>query len=898
MEHGLSNSCDSNPSNGYSYSLSYVYNMDTGLVEAHPATSTETIMPAAGSFSSSSAASSREQAGGLVLPAGNGYHSEVTTLGSGGGGDGGRNGPESGQFDNSQEFNHQGSANLQSEISQNRSSSFTSSAQTTHPISLSVSIADNDNELYVNVGDEGRHDLNGNEFFEKVVETSLGKISYSHLPKHQEYRAVSLKYDMIEEENGPLNEYQFSTHHSYQDIVAATEILRYEEREHEANMISIIDAHKSLSSSMAPVPQFMNRPTSDAPPTNYGLSSTNLVVVDLPRRAEQCPENGEIIYVQVDDGSDVSSAKSARMPMATNESDKNGLLIPRLSARSDNETSVIDDGIDPAESRVTEEPFVDYSATEKNDITDENYGAKMDRDIVSKKGEFREPPRISRQLGMFGTDEHVDSQQKDSNDSPADSEVDFHSGVSLHSSTPTTSMDDSHRRRISSQHCQLIDGVSTTVVMSSTTTLSRSSGDCDHDQASRGVIPACSSLTAFGAPSTQPIKPVALSASLPLSHQLIAYGMTGVSSAVPPPIHPQPMLPIPLPPLAVFAHPIHLFPAPLPWHIHSHVSAGPVPQRTSGRYPTNCPHFIHSTTTTNTTTALNSTARLAASYPLLKRGRRPRRQPLTNIEPTPQETNPDETELPITKRTEANARERDRVTYLNGGFEQLRRVLPWAYRGGRRVSKVDTLRAAISYIQFLQGMLVGAELSPAETIRLRNGIVLENTVRIVQSVQKAPYPILPPGYRFVNPPPPPPPQPAAPGPHPSLPVPASGPHPTLPVHPTLPLPLPMLPPQPLSNLPPFTHLRSGYDGQPFQALSIPHLIPSHPNGIIQGNESTALSWLINFQGNVGMPPIDSTERDVIMLGATSQVSTNQNTKENHVTGTARMKSQCRANMVT
>lgn len=726
MKHGLSNSCDSNPSNGYGYSLSYVYNMDTGLVEAHPATSTETIMPAAGSFSSSSAASSREQPGGLVLPDGHGYYSEVTTLGVRGGENGGRNGPKSGQFDNSQEFNHQGSqANLQSEISQNRNSSFTSSAQTTHPISLSVSIADNDNELYVNVGDEGRHDLNGNEFFEKVVENSLGKISYSHLPKHQEYQAVSFEYDMIEEENGPVNDYQFSNQHSYQDIVAATEILRYEEREHEANMISIIDAHKGLSSSMAPVPQFMNRPTSDAPPTNYALTSANLVVVDLPRRTEQCPENGEIIYVQVDDGSDVSSAKSARMPMATDESDKNGLLIPRLSARSDNETFVVDDGIDSAESRVNDMPLADYSATEKNDITDENYGAKMDRDIVSKKGEFREPPRISRQLGMFGTDEHVESQQKDNNDSPADSEVDFHNAVSVtlnSSSPPTTSMDGSHQGQIPSQHCQLIDCVSTTVVMSSTTTLSRSSGDYDHS--SHNVIPACSNLTAFAGPSTQPIKPVALSASLPLSHQLIAYGMTGVSSAVPPPIHPQPMLPIPLPPLAVFAHPIHLFPAPLPWHIHSHVSTGPVPQRTSGRYPTNCPHFIHSTTTTNTTTALNSTARLAASYPLLKRGRRPRRQPLTNIEPTPQETNPDDTELPITKRTEANARERDRVTYLNGGFEQLRRVLPWAYRGGRRVSKVDTLRAAISYIQFLQGILVGAELSPAETIRLRNGIVL------------------------------------------------------------------------------------------------------------------------------------------------------------------------------
>ncbi len=60
------------------------------------------------------------------------------------------------------------------------------------------------------------------------------------------------------------------------------------------------------------------------------------------------------------------------------------------------------------------------------------------------------------------------------------------------------------------------------------------------------------------------------------------------------------------------------------------------------------------------------------------------------------------------RRRQANARERDRVTQLNSGFEQLRRVLPWVQQG-RRTSKVDTLRAAIAYIDHLQRILWDAD---------------------------------------------------------------------------------------------------------------------------------------------------------------------------------------------
>ena len=62
------------------------------------------------------------------------------------------------------------------------------------------------------------------------------------------------------------------------------------------------------------------------------------------------------------------------------------------------------------------------------------------------------------------------------------------------------------------------------------------------------------------------------------------------------------------------------------------------------------------------------------------------------------------------RRQIANARERQRVSHLNEGFDKLRRVLPWMRRS-RRVSKVDTLRGAIAYIKYLQQQVWARDLT-------------------------------------------------------------------------------------------------------------------------------------------------------------------------------------------
>ncbi|XP_075532129.1 achaete-scute homolog 5-like isoform X2 [Dermacentor variabilis] len=53
-----------------------------------------------------------------------------------------------------------------------------------------------------------------------------------------------------------------------------------------------------------------------------------------------------------------------------------------------------------------------------------------------------------------------------------------------------------------------------------------------------------------------------------------------------------------------------------------------------------------------------------------------------------------------------NERERQRVRHVNDGFERLRSRLPLPPRDkDRRLSKVETLRYAISYIRHLQRLL-------------------------------------------------------------------------------------------------------------------------------------------------------------------------------------------------
>ena len=59
-----------------------------------------------------------------------------------------------------------------------------------------------------------------------------------------------------------------------------------------------------------------------------------------------------------------------------------------------------------------------------------------------------------------------------------------------------------------------------------------------------------------------------------------------------------------------------------------------------------------------------------------------------------------------------NARERNRVKQVNGGFDHLRKHIPSAAKH-KKMSKVDTLRHAVDYIQNLQQMLNSVDETPA-----------------------------------------------------------------------------------------------------------------------------------------------------------------------------------------
>ena len=67
----------------------------------------------------------------------------------------------------------------------------------------------------------------------------------------------------------------------------------------------------------------------------------------------------------------------------------------------------------------------------------------------------------------------------------------------------------------------------------------------------------------------------------------------------------------------------------------------------------------------------------------------------------------DEDNLP---RSAANARERTRMRVLSKSFERLKLMLPWV-PADTKLSKLDTLRLAMTYINHLHGMLVESETS-------------------------------------------------------------------------------------------------------------------------------------------------------------------------------------------
>ncbi|KAI1296788.1 Protein Fer3 [Halotydeus destructor] len=60
----------------------------------------------------------------------------------------------------------------------------------------------------------------------------------------------------------------------------------------------------------------------------------------------------------------------------------------------------------------------------------------------------------------------------------------------------------------------------------------------------------------------------------------------------------------------------------------------------------------------------------------------------------------------MAQRKAANIRERRRMTHLNSAFEKLRKKVPtFAYE--KRLSRIDTLRLAIMYIQFMAEIVQG-----------------------------------------------------------------------------------------------------------------------------------------------------------------------------------------------
>ena len=65
----------------------------------------------------------------------------------------------------------------------------------------------------------------------------------------------------------------------------------------------------------------------------------------------------------------------------------------------------------------------------------------------------------------------------------------------------------------------------------------------------------------------------------------------------------------------------------------------------------------------------------------------------------------------VRKRTAANERERKRMHTVNSAFDQLRELVP-TYPSSRKLSKIDTLKLACTYIQDLRTLLVQSHIMP------------------------------------------------------------------------------------------------------------------------------------------------------------------------------------------
>ena len=69
----------------------------------------------------------------------------------------------------------------------------------------------------------------------------------------------------------------------------------------------------------------------------------------------------------------------------------------------------------------------------------------------------------------------------------------------------------------------------------------------------------------------------------------------------------------------------------------------------------------------------------------------------------------------VRKRTAANERERKRMHTVNSAFDQLRELVP-TYPSSRKLSKIDTLKLACTYIQDLKALLINSHIMHGEDV--------------------------------------------------------------------------------------------------------------------------------------------------------------------------------------
>ena len=70
------------------------------------------------------------------------------------------------------------------------------------------------------------------------------------------------------------------------------------------------------------------------------------------------------------------------------------------------------------------------------------------------------------------------------------------------------------------------------------------------------------------------------------------------------------------------------------------------------------------------------------------------------------------------QRRAANIRERRRMNHLNEAFDELRKRLP-AFNYEKRLSRIETLRLAMTYISFMQGLSEGKDPSEVQLMEYR-----------------------------------------------------------------------------------------------------------------------------------------------------------------------------------